>query len=229
MSRFLLPLAALALIISSGVVSGLWTGRWSTSRELEARVAELGRVPMTIGDWQGQAQTIDPRTLEAGEISGYLLRRYENRRDGRVVSVLLVCGRPGPISVHTPEVCYSGSGYQPAAPAVRRSVEAGMAARPDEFWALELGKPGPVLPDRLRILYSWNAGGGWTASGQPRLEFAGSPVLDKLYVVHRLTEAVGGDRDETEVEFAKQLLPELRKCLFSDRDDAGGGPQPSAG
>jgi hypothetical protein len=215
MKRLLPPLVALTMIISSGLVHGVWTGRWATSRALEARVAELGRVPMAIGDWEGRPMALDRRTLEAAEISGYLLRDYENRRDGRKVKVLLVCGRPGPISVHTPEVCYAGSGYEPVAPAVRRRVEAGTTPRPDEFWALELAKPGSVLPGRLQVLYSWNVGGGWKASDRPRLDFGGSPALYKLYVVHQLAEADAGDRDQTAFDFARQLLLELRKPLFS--------------
>ena len=44
----------------------------------------------------------------AAELEGWLARRYLHRRTGVVVHVLLLCGRPGPLSVHTPEVCYYG-------------------------------------------------------------------------------------------------------------------------
>lgn len=214
--RTLPHLAALAIVIASGAVHGIWTGRWSTSRELEDRVAALGRIPRTIGDWRGQALSLDRRTTEVGEIAGYLMRRYEDPR-GDALTVLIVCGRPGPISVHTPEVCYPGAGFVASAPTSKRVIGSGPAGQPDEFWVAEFVKPGAVLPERLRILYAWNSDGIWKASAQPRLEFGASPALYKLYVVVDGAVADQPDRGDVGVEFLRKLLPELRQSLFSSR------------
>ena len=50
--------------------------------------------------------------LEIGQIDGYLSRTYTNQGTGATVSLLIVGGKPGPISVHTPDICFSGAGYE---------------------------------------------------------------------------------------------------------------------
>ena len=44
-------------------------------------------------------------------MTGYLLRTYTHRISGETFQVLLVCGKPGPTSLHPPDVCYQGAGY----------------------------------------------------------------------------------------------------------------------
>jgi hypothetical protein len=215
MSRLLAPLIATTVILTSGLAQGVWTGRWSNSRELETRVANLERVPMVIGDWEGRASTLDKRTLEVAEIAGYVARQYKNRRDGRVVTILLVCGRPGPISVHTPEVCYAGNGFEPRGPAVRRSF-GDNALGPNEFWVLDLDKHVSVLSEALRINYSWSVGANWVASDRPRLDFAGSRALYKLYVIHAIVGEAEADREGIDSDFEQELLPVLRTALFPE-------------
>ena len=213
MARGFAYAAALAVVISAGIVNGVLTGRWTTSTGLRDRVAALDRVPMVVGDWAGHASDLDRRTIEQAGIKGYLLRRYENRRLGAAVTVLLVCGRPGPISVHTPEVCYSGIGYEPESATSKRVIAVAGSPRPDEFWVTNLVKPGPAAAEHLRIFYSWGNDGTWHASERPRLEFGGSEALYKLYVI-RATSGVDVPREgDVGAEFVRQLLPELRKAL----------------
>ncbi len=102
------------LVVGSAIIDGLWTGRWKDSEERKLAVRHLDRVPMTIGDWVGRAVAVDPRELVAAELDGGVMRRYENTRTRRAITLLIVCGRPGPVSLHTPEVCYPGVGYEMA-------------------------------------------------------------------------------------------------------------------
>ena len=112
MLRMLPALCALALLIASGAVHRWWAGSWSTSEEPAASAARLEDVPRTIADWDGQSQEINPRELEIAEVAGHLLRHYVRQGTHEAVTVLIVCGRPGPISVHTPDVCFSGQGFE---------------------------------------------------------------------------------------------------------------------
>lgn len=208
-TRVLPVLLALLIVIASGAVHGRWTGRWSHSRALDDAVAHLARVPKVVGDWEGRDTPIDPEELQAAGVAGHVLRRYENRRGGGVVDVFLVCGRPGPISVHQPEVCYSGAGYELVDARVPVTVEAG-PSQSDRFWRINVQKVGAVLPDRLHILYGWSTEGSWKASESARLDFAGSEALFKLYVIR-----AGGETDDDQsVLFLQQFLPVLRKSLF---------------
>src|SRR5262245_54451671 len=111
MRRCLLTVLAVTLVAANGLIHGLWSDRWSEAEELRDAAERLGRVPLTVGAWQGEDMEMDPKHRAVGEIRGYVLRRYIRRQDKTAVSLLVVCGRPGPIAVHTPDVCYRGAGF----------------------------------------------------------------------------------------------------------------------
>lgn len=219
MHRRLLTLAALPLLAGYGVAEGLWTDRWQLSHEAEQAPARLGRVPLAVGDWQAEALEMDPREAARAEISGYLMRRYVHRTTGASVTALLVCGPPGRVAVHTPDVCYAGAGYRLKGEPARQAVEAN-AAGPALFWVARFAKPHAVVPEDLRIRWSWSATGAWAAPDYPRFHFAGSRVLYKLYVI----EPVEGTEEASDkapgVQFLREFLPQLQGCLF---------PPPGAG
>src|SRR5581483_10664642 len=72
--------------------------------------ARLSGVPTSLGDWE--YQEVEGKTGVADpSLAGSIWRQYVNRRTGQKVVCVLVCGRPGPVSIHTPEACYGSSGY----------------------------------------------------------------------------------------------------------------------
>jgi hypothetical protein len=208
MRRVLPLLAALLLLIAYGVAEGLWTNRWQLSKAVEEATARLRNVPLRVGDWQGRQRTLDARQVARAEMGGYLLRDYVHRETGQEVSVLLVCGRAGPTALHSPEVCYGGAGYAPAAPPARQALAGG------EFWGARFRKSGPAA-EALQIYWSWNVDGRWQAPDSPRLHFAGQPALYKLYVIRRVVGAEGSAADGPCREFLDGLLPELQRALFT--------------
>src|SRR4051794_16990520 len=110
MYRTILTLAAAVVVAASGVVHGIWTDRWALNSEtLDAAAKRLAGVPAVLGKWEGSdiAMNTDPRL----GLSAVLARRYANQETGKVVTIYLACGRPGPICVHSPDVCYVGAGY----------------------------------------------------------------------------------------------------------------------
>jgi hypothetical protein len=129
------------------------------------------------------------------------------------VSVLLACGRAGPLSVHTPETCYAGSGFEAAGDSVRDPVRAGKGPGTAEFWKAKFSKPG--AGQHLRVFWSWHARGGWRAADSPRLSFAGLPALHKLYVTCELLTSDGKQEDAACAEFLALLLPELDRTVFA--------------
>ena len=212
--RTLPILTALAVVIPCGVVHGLWTDRWVVSAEPGASAAKLSRLPLTVGEWEGEAVAVDAGGRGAAGVAGHLARRYRNRVTGGVVSVLLVCGRPGPVSVHTPDVCYGGAGYDLADPPTRFAAPPGSAARPAEFWVADFHQVGSAVPARLRIFWAWSAAGAWQAPDNPRLAFARFPALYKLYVLREVTAAGERPEDDACAAFLRPLLSELDQCLF---------------
>lgn len=207
----LLPIVvAGAVLIMEGFVYGVLTDRWQSPEELQAAVANLEKVPMIVGDWQGETRPplSDKETQQAG-FAGHVIRHYRHRQTGEVVSILLACGRSGPIAVHSPEICYRGSGYQTLGIKKTR-----LGSTKTEFFKAKFRKPSAMNPHELRILWSWNADGNWKAPSSPRFTFAGAKVLYKLYVFHEL---FGNDskREEKEIgeAFLDQFVPELNRAL----------------
>jgi hypothetical protein len=214
--RFVIAqLAALVLVVSSGLVPGLWNGRWKVSHAIETAVARLDRIPETVGAWEARSIVADSKMLAQAEVDGHLSRVYHNRRTGDEVSVFLVCGRPGPVSLHTPDVCYPGAGYNPASEPAAEQLQADPAAAPAAFWKGEFRKSSAGVPDTLLIYWSWNATGAWEAPVRPRLRFTPAfPALYKLYIVRRMTSSDAEAEEKILQEFLRQWLPEVDQTLF---------------
>jgi hypothetical protein len=207
------PLLLTAVILSvAGVVHGIQTDRWRQSSQLEHALARLGHVPSTMGDWRGEDVPHEADDMARAGIKGCVFRSYQNPRTREVVSVLLVCGRGGPISVHTPDVCYAGAGYRQVTESRTKDVEWG-DGRKGTFNVARFAKPG-VVPTQLEIYWGWSRDGrSWESPENPRLTLARSPALYKLYVVRQF---VAGTREETAnpaADFLRRALPDLGQAL----------------
>ena len=181
MKKTLSTLAALALIIGSGLVHGAWTNRWRTSAALKELVARLDSVPMVIGDWTATTRATSSKEMAIAGAVGHLTRVYTNPKTGASVSVMLLCGLPGNISTHTPDICYPGAGY--ALGTAERYLQKYGDPRTDGRVPDCSGQPirdqsvaSPALLDLACV-------GGWSTPENTRWAFAAEPWLAKLYVV----------------------------------------------
>src|SRR5262245_51561300 len=178
---------AAVLVLSAGVVHGLWTGRWRSSPEVSAFAARIAQVPRDFGDWHGTDLELSADEIRAARIEGYCYRRYVNPRNRHQVTMLLVCGRVGPIAVHTPDVCFEGAGYKAKTQQMPLTITYGAAEDEARFRTMRFTKAETDSPTQLRVFWGWSVGGAWTAPGNPRLSFAGRRALYKLYVLHETT------------------------------------------
>ncbi len=215
-------LAALGVLAAVGISQGIRPDRTSASAEVQSAKLRLGHVAPSSGRWRSQELAIDRRELDGAEIDGCLLRRY-SRDDGRAVTAMLVCGRPGPIAVHTPDVCYAGAGFRMEQPATHFVVDLGDRSETADFWSATFSKPGVLLPVRYQILWSWSSSLAWKAEDNPRLAFASSPVLFKLYLIRELPSNDPGGVDGSTVDFLLGFLPTIREAVFDPRP----APSPS--
>ncbi len=211
MTRTTLPAASAAvLLFFCGLVHGLWTDRWALTNEPGASAARLQEVAAELGGWRGEPIDVDPSRV--GPVAGHLFRRYQNE-GGQSVTMALVCGRPGPVSVHTPDACYTAKGY--AITSQSRFAFPPGAARPTaEFWTADLLKKKTTGQTRLRIFWAWSADGTWQTPADPRLTFAHHPALDKLYLIRELNSPGEPLDDDPCVALMHALLPELQRALF---------------
>lgn len=213
MRKTLIPmLGLLVLVLLLGAGHGIWTDRWVHSEDLEKSLARLDKTPKDTGDWQGENLEYEPEDMSRAGIKGCVFRKYRNTRTGATVTLLLVCGHGGPISVHTPDVCYSAAGFVQSGGQVR--TELGPPA--GDFWKSFFGMPNLIVPRRLEIFWAWSRDGQtWSAPDNSRYNFARFPAVYKLYVV-RETPAPFRDDDRTIHDFLARLLPDIRRSFESD-------------
>lgn len=208
--KYTLTTLAAILLVAAGFLHGRLTGRWGHSEELAEAVGRLGAVPKQVGDWKGFDQVIDDKQLRVGEIAGYVSRQFVHRAKGEQVRILLICGRPGPVSVHTPDICYQGAGYV-MGPKTVLPVDLGTSTRSPEFWGARFSKD--TEPEPLHIIWAWSTGGRWQAPDHPRLAFYREHALYKLYVIRQAKTLEGPLVDDVTRGFLKDFLPELQRAL----------------
>jgi len=203
--------AALALIVGSGLVHGAWTNRWRTAPALAELAARLESVPTVLGDWTATSRAIPPRELAMAGGVGHIARVYTNPTKGLTVSVLLLCGLPGNISTHTPDACYPGAGYT-LGNSERFVHRYGVPERTAEFQTAIARRAG-TKPSSLRLYWAWRAPSGWSAPANARWAFAAEPMLSKLYIVRETGGVAVDPKEDPCVQFLSLLLPELDRVM----------------
>ena len=210
MKSVILVLIGCGMLLAGGYVHGLWTDRWNDGADLAEAVARLDRVPLQIGEWNGKRI---PRERDARSgLAGAATFQFTNANTGKTVTVFLACGRPGPVSVHTPEVCYAGNGYDVEKPVKFSSSRTNLSGQ--TFFTSRLVRKRITEQHAQRIFWAWNAGNNWEVSENPRFAFAGQPVLFKMYVIRELTGTSESLENDPCVDLLEVLSPTLRKEMF---------------
>lgn len=212
MKRILIIACAGVMLIASGVVHGIWTDRWSEPADVADAAKRLERLPMTIGSWQGGVVEMEKDTKST--LAGVIARRYVHTSNGKIVTILLACGRAGPICTHTPDVCYAGSGFEVEKPKSFRMTSQ-TAAAPPEFWTARFVKERATGRTHLRIFWAWHGEESWQIAENPRLHFAGEKVLYKLYMIREMVQHDEPLEGDACVEFMHDLLPAIRESVFA--------------
>lgn len=204
----------LLVIGASGYVHGVLTDRWGVPEKVTAAAARLERVPPVLGDWQSIDLPMKPRELEIAEARGALARRYTNRRSGEVVEVLILCGRPGPISVHEPTTCFIGAGYKlhhfdddvPLSVAGADAVQCRLG---------DFAKEADGTRSAVRTFWTWSSDGRWQSPSNPRLAFAPNPYLYKMYLSRSAVLTKENEpAEDPVVDFMHDFMPALNEALF---------------
>ena len=210
--RYASVVVAALVVLAAGLIHGLRTDRWGAPPDLGAAAARLEETPTTIGDWEGKSIDLDKRQLAVAEAVGHLSRRYVHRRTGDETTVVVLCGRPGPLSVHSPEVCYTGAGFELRGDRETLALPEREGRPAGDLYRGRFVKPG-VVPEVLDVFWAWKTTGAWSAAPNPRLSFANSAVLYKLYIIRRLSRPDEKPPPEPLQEFLQAFLPELEKHL----------------
>lgn len=218
MMRRHLPAAVMAaLILTAGTIHGRWTNRWVRSTELQYAVEHLPKLPLTIGDWEGQENVLneqEKRLYDASEAVVWITRRYVHRPTGETLSLLVLCGPPGPTAAHSPEVCYGGGGFSRSSPVEREEFAFGPGLAKAVFQVGDFLQVRAAGSMGLRIYWSFRGGSKWEAPDNTRFAFARYPALYKVYVIRQMAMAEGVEvQDDVSPRFIGALMPELEKLL----------------
>jgi hypothetical protein len=214
MLRCIYAVTASLGLVACGLAHGIWTDRWTPAVAPQEAAARLDDIPLAVGDWHGEAVAVKPGQAGAG-VAGHVQRRYKHRKTGAEVVLALVCGRPGPVSIHTPDACYPASGFT-IGPRTRVSV--GGVEPAATFWTADASRAQLGDETRVRVFWGWSSGQGWAAADDARRAFARYPVLYKLYASRELSGPGEPAKDEPCKDFLQALLPELQQALFPPRD-----------
>lgn len=178
---------------------------------VKAAAARLNLVPEQIGSWTSSPEEIDEREKRMAGIVGSLRRAYRNPENGYVVSMTILCGAAGPMSVHPPTACFEGVGYELSSGPSVVTFDVADAEFRSSFNRATFRLPTAPTSEVVRVFWGWSSDGIWTAPETPRIAFRGQPYLYKLYIVDRAFQQIDDVRQsETFFELA---LAEIRKGL----------------
>ena len=213
-TNFRLVIAAalvLGITCGAGVTHGLLSNRWRPRPSMVAAARRLERpMPERIGNWvlrgQDELQSDVQETLHC---AGYVGHRYEHVETGDRVNVFVVLGPHGPISVHTPEICFSSSNHRAQGERQVQPIEDAKGNK-HELWELNF-KANDVEAADIRVMYAWSSGGPWRAANRPRFEYAGAPYLYKI----QLAGPPRGEVSDFDAcgDFLREFLTQLQQRL----------------
>jgi hypothetical protein len=210
--RSFIVIAGFLLLALTGLAAGLWSNRWSTG-SVGAVPGQLSKIPLEIQEWAGRSNPMNDREQAVGQIDDYAIRQYQNTRDGTTLLAMVVGGRAGPISVHTPDVCFPGAGFKQVGATILREIPGTRDNVTYPFRTAEFVKVTGGQTTRIRVYWSWLSTEGWSTPAEPRIAFARESALYKVYIVEEITGSNRAGSPDAAAQFIPLFLTEVEACL----------------
>jgi len=217
----LVAIFLLASTIATGFVQGRLTNRWGLRPDTQQAAERLNSpLPATAGNWKViKEDRFSPEVVETLHCPAHIYRVYQHQQTGDTVTIAVIVGPPGPVSVHTPEVCYSSWEYSITGARVKTPVEASSGQK-HVLWELAL-KSNDLHGAPLRVFYGWTTGSTWEAAEHPRFGYGGLPHLYKLQMSVTSQPASQATKFDPAKDFLSHFLPELQPLLVSASRHSG--------
>jgi len=213
-----LHLAAVAaglIVVAAGLVHGKLSDRWGSSQALEDALARVKEVPLEIDGLIGEEEPANAEEFRQARAQGYWTRTYRDPDRKTSCLVILMCGRAPDMSIHTPDICYQGAGFEMyGQPSTTSFGELG------SLWTARFVKQSLGSED-LRLYWAWSNDGTWRAPQNPRWEFRGGRFLYKLYIARSSSGRDEKKEQEASESLVRRLLPTLRRTLFDEARPVG--------
>jgi hypothetical protein len=204
----------LAATFGAGALHGRLSGRWGVEATAQSAAEKLTPdFPVAFGNWQQVSEVpLGDEVVRVLQCPAYISRTYKHQQTGDLATVAVLLGPPGPISVHTPEICYSSRDFSISGERRKVTVHAPEGVE-QAFWELPLTKNN-VHASPLRVLYGWSAGKNWEAARYPRFGYGGLSHLYKLQVAVTANAATKPSEFDAGRDFLKAFLVQLRPRLI---------------
>lgn len=203
---------ACAILVGAGLVHGRITDRWGVPSSVSAAADRLDHLPDVIHGWTSTRRDVSDRVLTAAAAANIVDRNFLSP-EGDHIQVMIVCGRPGPVTRHPPNVCFTASGLRQAS-----GITTDRFPNEPDRQSMEFAQclfESEEASSRFITQWSFSSNGrDWQMPGNPRMAFAGEGWLYKLYII--ASEAKDDRVIARRNEFVNQLLAELREVLGRD-------------
>jgi len=207
-------LLAMGLTVASGAAVGKMSNRWGPSQTSLAAARKLEEFPEQFGNWKlKSSERMSETAVKMLECSGYISRSYVNQKSGESVNVAVIVGPSGPISVHTPEVCFSSRDHE----TLESRKPTAVGASGDQFWAMTF-ESNDVNANLIRVYYGWTPGNQWEATENPRFSFAACPYLYKMQLASHLPAGTDLTNTDPCKNFLEDFIPKIKSYLVDCSD-----------
>lgn len=216
MLKQFLPLAiATGLIVLGMLYQGKQTDRWGDqdSALLSQFTANLPGLPREISDWSSIDTPLSEKEFELTNCTSYVSRVYTGRESKQEVSMYSVVGTARNVTIHSPDWCYVGAGFEMEGDAKPFNIH--IEGQDHEFTTATFRKEETSGVKRLRIFWSYTDDGKWLAPSLPKSYFGGRPALCKTYLITPIDEQEDPIQSPS-IAFAKVLIPALNAELFRE-------------
>ena len=212
--------AAALLLVGSGFYRGVQARRLADFTGSEANCPfPLHDIPRTIDTWQvieGSETMLDPQTTRITGSTDHIIRTYRDEMTGVMLSVLILYGPAGPVTPHTPQVCYPASGFAAVGGMANRKVEYGNG-QVAEFRSSVFAKSGGRSTVFQTVYHSYELDGAWSPTIENRKLRRRNPGVFKVQIQRRsLEQEIPGENEPIE-SFVAKLLPVIEKMAADDR------------
>jgi hypothetical protein len=213
-----------AVLLSSGAVR-FWEDRRFRSLQVQTvnPLFPLKSFDETVGRWQTRESAesaLDPQIARIAGSSDSLIRTYVDKQTGVSVVVLVLYGRAGSVTAHTPEVCYSSQGYEQLE--VFDFDLPGLNQSTTRLRSLLFTKKGGREGAKQEVFYAFRNEGQWSPVVEGRWKaLEASPPVFKIMVQRRLAERERRNVHNPCVLFLNEFLPVLERRI-RDAEQARG-------
>jgi hypothetical protein len=215
MKNFVIGTLAVSVItVAAGMMQGSLSNRWGTSNSLRRAGDKLETLPSSFSVWEmKRSDKLENDALNQLQPAGYIQRAYLNRNNGAVITVTVLVGSSGPMSVHIPEICLGGRNHQPVGQ--RQKIAIPGKDGEDTFWKTTFQLNG-VDAQMQNVYYAWRSGDHWVAAENPRYSFATKPFLYKIQLASRVPAEKSGESESAAdpgLQFLGDFLPVLHNYV----------------